>query len=124
MYEDLSNPYGIAGTLLHVQVSQSYLSKPVSILLSFLLFQAAFLEPIPYVKNDLSWSYSVYWSKPAVLFIFFDFSARASAFLEGIRRTLISSIQVVLSSLFPPGISFSSQGSHNQSVRSISIGSF
>jgi hypothetical protein len=55
VYEDLSNPYGIAGTLLHVQVSQSYLSKPVSILLSFPLFQAAFLEPIPYVKNDLSW---------------------------------------------------------------------
>lgn len=82
MYEDLSNPYGIAGTLLHVQVSQSYLSKPVSILLSFLLFQAAFLEPIPYVKNDLSWSYSVYWSKPAVLFIFFYLSARASAFLS------------------------------------------
>ena len=49
-----------------------------------------------------------------MLFIFFDLSARASAFLEGIRRALISAIQVVLSSLFPPDISFSSQGSHNQ----------
>jgi len=38
VYEDLSNPYGIAGTLLHVQVSQSHLSKLVSILLSFPLF--------------------------------------------------------------------------------------
>nr|AAO24904.1 putative phosphate synthase [Oryza sativa Japonica Group]ABF99273.1 hypothetical protein LOC_Os03g57610 [Oryza sativa Japonica Group] len=28
VYENLSNPYGIAGTLLHVQVSQSYLPKP------------------------------------------------------------------------------------------------
>lgn len=63
---DLSNPYGIAGTLLHVKVSQSYLLKPVSILLSFQLFQAAFLEPIPYVKNSRR-SYSVYWSAPAVL---------------------------------------------------------
>ncbi|BAS78246.1 Os02g0300000 [Oryza sativa Japonica Group] len=37
VYENLSNPYGIAGTLLHVQVSQSYLSKPVDKMFVFYL---------------------------------------------------------------------------------------
>jgi hypothetical protein len=55
VYEDLSNPYGIAGTLLHVQVSQSYLSKPVSILLSFLsLFISNLSNQLAILLNNLS----------------------------------------------------------------------
>jgi len=55
VYEDLSNPYGIAGTLLHVYVSHSYLSEAGKHSAFIPTFPAAFLEPIPYVKNDLSW---------------------------------------------------------------------